>query len=119
MNIPNRLPTYPVRGTIVVNGDPIEAISVFFNSVSPQERVGYHTRGVTDKYGRIAVTTYDVGDGVPAGEYVLTFSKRLNILGEDSPDELNERYEKVQESKHRVTVANGPVDLGEIELITK
>jgi hypothetical protein len=119
LKIPNRLPTFAVKGTILIDGDPVGFVTVKFNPATPQDRGGYQTSGVTDDVGRITVSTYGLGDGAPAGEYVLTFSKREKYVdGSDGPDALNGRYESTQRSPHRIVIANGPFDFGEIKLTT-
>jgi hypothetical protein len=118
-NIPNRLPTFAIRGTVLVDDDPSGSVTVRFNPVIPREKGEHQTMGVTDDNGRITVSTYGLGDGAPAGEYVLTFSKRTRVMGNDGPDALNERYEAIQRSPFKFVVANGPLDIGEIKLTTK
>jgi len=66
--------------------------------------------------------TYQQGDGVPEGEYVLTFAwgqpnRFNNIYG--GPDRLANRYSDPRQPKVRFKVEKGkPADLGRIELST-
>ena len=78
---------------------------------------------MTDVEGKFAISTYQSGDGLPEGEYALTFMwGQLNLISKSygGPDKLNGRYLNAQTSEHRVTVEAGdPIDLGRIELSTR
>lgn len=66
--------TYPVTGTVTVDGTPAPAGVVV--SLHPQftetDRLPIHPRGATDDAGRFKITTYNTDDGAPEGEYVVT-----------------------------------------------
>jgi hypothetical protein len=78
---------------------------------------------MTGPDGKFAISTYQSADGVPAGEYLLTFVwGRFDMISKSygGPDKLNGRYADHQKSEHRVQVESGkPTDLGRIELTTK
>ena len=81
------------------------------------ERVAF-----TDEEGKFEISTYESSDGVPAGEYALTFMwGKWNMSGSyGGPDKLNDRYTDPKTSEVKVTVKDGePTDLGTIELTTK
>jgi hypothetical protein len=77
----------------------------------------------TDAQGKFELSSYVKGDGVPEGDYVLTFLwGELNLVSTNygGPDKLMERYKSPEESKVKFTAKQGtPLDLGTIELTTK
>jgi hypothetical protein len=120
LNIPNRLRTFPVKGTVLVDGEPAGFVKVKFNPVTPLDTGGFQTNGVTMPDGRLVVSTYGLGDGAPAGEYVLTFSKReMHSDGSHGPDELNGRYESAQNSPHLIEIENSRHNEVDVELTTQ
>jgi len=78
---------------------------------------------MTGPDGKFAISTYQSADGVPAGDYVLTFTwGTFNMISKSygGPDKLKGRYADLQKSQHRFTVEPGkPTDLGRIELSAK
>jgi len=120
-----RVPTYPVRGRVTVDGQPPgSALQIECHPV-----VGMDTRNPTvsrtesDEAGNFKISTYAAGDGVPAGDYVLTATwLTFNLMSRDytGPDKLNGRYSDPQTSSVKITVRPGEeTDLGEIKLTTK
>src|SRR5262245_41463518 len=68
------LETYPVKGTVLVDGKPAKEVSVLFH---PKQEVGnrpYVPSGKTDEKGEFALSSFVEGDGAPAGEYDVTFT---------------------------------------------
>jgi hypothetical protein len=121
---PPRKETYPVTGQVYVDGKPVENVAVTCVDVKGMDKEKptlSETR--TDKDGKFKISTYQSGDGVPVGDYVLTFYwGELNLLSMSygGPDKLNERYKDPGASTHKFTVKKGaPTDLGKIELTTK
>ena len=77
---------------------------------------------MTDKDGVFNLSTYVAGDGVPEGDYVLTFQwGTLNTFRHTfEGDKLNGRYTDPTNSVAKFTAKYGePTDLGEIKLTTK
>ena len=76
----------------------------------------------TDEEGNFKISTFEAGDGVPVGDYVLTFAwGKMNLLTmQYSGDKFNGKYADPKTSTHKFTVKEGvPTDLGTIELTTK
>jgi len=74
---------------------------------------------VTKEGGTFSVSTYDEADGVPPGEYVLTFAwGEYNVFSRSyEADKLKKRYVDPKKSEFRLTVVEGqPVDMGRIDL---
>jgi hypothetical protein len=116
--------TCSVTGVVLVDGEPVKNLSVTCHAVSAKSGKNPSIASVlTDDEGNFTFTSFENGDGLPEGEYALTFfwgTMNLASMHYDGPDKLNGRYNDVATSRFRVTVENGAaVDIGEIELTTK
>jgi hypothetical protein len=121
---PSRKPTYPVQGEVYVDGQPAGQLAVYCNNLQGMDTQNPSTTNAfTDDAGKFRLSTYLSGDGVPEGEYVLTFvwgRHNLITMTYGGPDKLKNRYIDPKKSNVRFTVEKGrPVDLGRIELTTK
>src|SRR5437762_1672215 len=72
--VANRKPTFQVTGKVVVDGSPAEDLQVTCHNVDGIDTQN-PTSSATDtgKDGAFSISTYAGGDGVPEGDYVLTF----------------------------------------------
>ena len=107
-----RKATSPATGTVTVDGlppgtgvqiqcHPMAAADTDHPSVSATE---------TDPAGKFAISTYESGDGLPAGEYTLTFTwQEFNVMSRSysGEDQLNGRYSDPQTSTIKLTVKEG------------
>src|SRR5262249_36217051 len=74
-----RKPVHPVRGSIFVDGQPAADAFVLFHPVSDPDRYPTKAFGRVGKDGSFRLSTYDTGDGAPAGDYAVTITwRRLN-----------------------------------------
>jgi hypothetical protein len=113
--------TFPVRGEVYVDGRPADALAVRCTDLQGVDADQPTLSATfTDDAGKFALSTYRSGDGVPQGEYVLTFEwGKWNFFSGTygGPDKLKGRYRNPDASEFRVSVTGkGPVDLGRIEL---
>lgn len=84
----------PVEGSLTINGKPAEGAMLVFHPSHGEEfdARGSRPRANVEKDGHFQVTTYDAGDGLPAGEYDVA------VLWFDDPnsaaphDKLGGRY---------------------------
>jgi len=116
--------TSPVTGQVLVDGQPAQRLSVTCHDVNRLDKQNVpRPVGLTGEDGKIEFSSYQKADGVPQGEYVLTFTwgewddywKKFS-----GPDRLKGRYADPQKSTFRLTVKDrGPTDLGTIELSTE
>ena len=122
---PNRQPTAPVTGRVLIDGEPAPAnVRLIFYNVDEKVTGALKNLSVfTDEEGKFAPQTYDTGDGLPVGDYALTAE-----WGEYTPgmratysgDKFNGRYSNPNESEIKFTVKEDePLDLGDIELTTQ
>jgi len=121
---PSRKPTYPVTGEVYVDGQPAAELAVRCTDVKGLDKENPTiSSAFTDEEGKFEISTYEAADGVPAGEYILTFmwGQWNRVSGSyGGPDKLGDRYSNPETSEHRITVKEGePTDLGRIELTTK
>jgi hypothetical protein len=116
---------YPVTGVVTVDGEPADGCQVWlyrtFDDDHPRRVAPY---GVCDAAGRFAVNSYSVGDGAPAGEYVLTveWKMRSGVLGQnlDGPDQLAGAFADREANRKRpgfvLTVGKGPLEVPPLAL---
>lgn len=121
---PNRLKTFPVTGTVLVDGKPAESLAITCHNVKGLDtKTPTLSQAFTDKDGKFEIGTYNKGDGVPEGEYVLTYlwgDWQPISMAYGGPDKLNDRYNSPEKSPTKFKVEKGkPLDLGKIELTTK
>lgn len=133
---PKTLPTFPVSGVVQINGKPTPSVHVW---MSPEDKMpdyvdpklGAPHSATTDENGKFKITTYNSGDGAPAGKYVLSFYWEGNpkVVPFSNPDEpridpvavkFNNKYSNPQKSSFKATVDAGKsTDLGTLDLATK
>ncbi len=107
--------TYPTRGKVIVNGAPAENVIVMFHfqGESPDVRQSVPF-GLTNADGVFEMTTYEKGDGVPAGEYGLTLYWPMRKG--NSPDRLAGAYLDSSNPLLTVTTEKKRHELPPIEL---
>ncbi|MGE5191197.1 MAG: hypothetical protein ACM3U2_01765, partial [Deltaproteobacteria bacterium] len=119
----NRTPTYPVVGAVLVDGQPVEMLAVRCVRLSEADKEHpTESQCFTAADGTFEISTYEAGDGVPEGEYVLTFQwGEWNLFSRTyDGDKLDGRYSDPAKSATKFEVVAGePTDLGTIELTTK
>jgi hypothetical protein len=71
-----KLPVFPVKGKLLMDGKPMIAAAIMFNPVAkfPPGVSHMQPRATADENGDFTVTTYNPGDGAPAGDYKITIS---------------------------------------------
>jgi hypothetical protein len=123
---PFRKPTFPVIGKVTVDGSvPSSSIQVHcYSTGTIDTEHPTFSQTETKPDGTFEISTYQSGDGVPVGDYVLTFIwQEFNMFNRTyaGPDKLNNRYSDPKTSEIKLTVKEGgaPTDLGEIKLTTK
>jgi hypothetical protein len=62
---------YPVKGRVLVNGQPAEGVTVRFVSLDDPDDPLVRPLGTTDAGGWFTATTYKKDDGLPAGSYAV------------------------------------------------
>jgi len=120
----NRKPTYAVKGTVHVDGKPEEGIRVEMHDekgLDPKQPT--YSSAFTDAEGKFEFSTYENGDGVPEGNYAITYMwGKLNVMSMayGGPDKLKNKYVDPKKTPFKLSVAKGKSNnLGVVELTTK
>ena len=112
-----------MSGTVSVDGQPAALLSVTLHDVNGMDQeIPTISAATTKEDGTFAISTFEAEDGVPAGEYVVTFKwGKYNAFSKSfDGDKLKGKYNDPHKSEVKVTVTEGqPTDLGRIELSTK
>lgn len=118
----------PVHGKVQIDGKPyqpeegklaqltIRAVPLKPVGTAADQKInaGVST-GAVDPSGEFWMMSYKAKDGLPPGEYALTFS--LITDPRRKTDALKNRYDTVENSPKKITVEAGkPLDVGTIEL---
>lgn len=65
----------PVKGTVLLNGQPVSGATVTFSN----EKAPRSAQGVTDAEGKFQLTSYDTNDGAIEGEHSITITKAAAV----------------------------------------
>jgi hypothetical protein len=122
---PFRKATSPAKGTVTVDGlPPGTGIQIQCHPTgAPDSEHPTVSATETDPAGKFAISTYESGDGLPAGDYTLTFTwQEFNVISRSyaGEDKLNGRYSDPATSTIKLTVKEGEEnDMGVIALTTE
>ena len=121
---PNEKQVFKIKGFVTVDGKPVPEIQVgLHDKAGPDNKQPTFPQGFTDANGNIRISTYEEGDGAPAGDYSVTFAwQELNLMSRSygGPDKLNKKYSDPKNTPFSITLGEGqPNDLGNVELTTK
>ena len=79
--------TFPAEGTLTLDGKPFGPARLTFN---PDQANKPHPTGVVDSAGNIVVTSFVMGDGLPAGEYKVFISSDPMVQTPEHPQIYND-----------------------------
>jgi hypothetical protein len=122
---PFRKVVVPVKGRVTVDGKaPTSPIKIDCHNTGTLDNVHPTVSWcTTGEDGSFALSTYVTGDGVPEGDYALTyFWGEMNLVSMNygGKDKLKNKYLKPADSPTKFSAKEGkPVDLGEVALTTK
>lgn len=110
-----RMEVYPVHGTVSLNGTPAAGADlVFYGTDEALQTVDAPIpKARADEQGRYEVSSFEPGDGAPAGEYRVTVVWRQSDSNDPenrdlARDRLQGKYADPQTSPLRVTVKPEP-----------
>ena len=118
----NEKPVVPVSGVVHVNGKPTAGIKIKFHAATQQTSHHVFPKATTGSEGKFTAWTYRIDDGLPPGDYTLTFidhSKKKPMMREsNAPDLLRGKYSNPKNAEHKITVPEGsePIVMDTIEL---
>jgi hypothetical protein len=111
-----RLPVFPVTGQVLFAGKPTPRALLVFHPVVENS---LRPLGTVDEDGTFTLTTYEQGDGAPAGDYTVTVEwRRLATVDDDQrpPNRLPARYLNPKSSGITARVGEGDNVLPPIQL---
>lgn len=118
----------PLKGEVTVGGSPTTNLTISaLNEKDLEEQMKWRnvgsqrslaTNGSVAPDGKFSFTTRDLNDGLPAGNYIILFSKYVeNGVNDPSADSFNSQYNDPTTSTYKVTLEKGkPHDMGKIDL---
>lgn len=114
---------YPVKGKILVNGQPANECQILLNR-NYEDKHPVTPMAMTNENGEFEITTYYAKDGAPEGEYIatITWRERSGLMkGEfEGVDRLDGAYATTEKTKNLpgfvVKVERQPVVLPTFEL---
>jgi hypothetical protein len=90
-----KLATFPVMGTVLIDGKPVPQATVAFHKYNETTKAWQQVcDGLTDVNGRFQVTTYTKNDGCPVGEYAVTVRRSGKGVSDDESPEKNQLPER-------------------------
>jgi hypothetical protein len=109
---------YPVKGRVLVNGEPAEGVTVRFMSLNDPDDPLVRPSATTDAAGWFTATTYKKEDGVPAGSYAVTlvWLPKGYVGPRESANKLPTRYGEAATSGIQVQIRAGSNELPPFEL---
>lgn len=121
--ITDKVPLTRVTGTVLVDGVPMSGVHIQYvpQGAIAEKRERYLNRFflLSGNGGRFSLSTYQTGDGIPYGEYVLEF-KWIEQRLSGELDKLGGHYANAKLPFMIIQVEeNHDLDLGEIELKTR
>ena len=115
-----RIPTFPVSGKVLVNGKPAADLFVYFHPTPKKDDQSFIPFAQTDENGDFKLNTFKNGDGVPAGDFLVTFEwneKSGTFKNQfQGPDRLKGKFSKPESSTFKVTITNESTILEPFEL---
>jgi hypothetical protein len=109
---------FTVRGSVMFEGKPTPNAVVFFHPQGEPRSGTPMSSGVVGPDGSFEITTFQPGDGAPAGMYAVSivWKKPAAVGDRDEVYLLPERYINPQTSGLRVEVKEGPNQLAPFQL---
>jgi hypothetical protein len=92
--VKGRPPVYRASGQVLYQGKPLEGAFVTF---TPTGGGTHGASGRTDAEGRFTLTTFEPGDGAPAGRYRVTVTKAKAVVTPDPVDPIANPPLKVEQ----------------------
>jgi hypothetical protein len=116
------VPVYPARGTVLYQGAPAEGAKVVLYDTNRQDPKAPFPTGEVQPDGTFRLTSYEEGDGAPAGTYKVTITwlepipEGVNREMYSPADRLGGRYANPEQSPLEVTIVEGNNELEPLEL---
>lgn len=120
----DRVDVYPVKGKVLVKGKPVEGVTIAFYAEVPAAdgKKNPLPAGTSDANGEYYLTSYDPGDGAPAGSYKVVASwnekRPANFTGGvfEPKDRLQGRFANPEKSTLKSQVPEGGGEIPAFDL---
>lgn len=116
------IPTYPVTGRVLTEGEPAAGVFVKFTPLDALESPSpLSAQAQTGPDGTFSLSTYEKGDGAPVGRYAVTLtwpSQPANAMrsADPGPDRLRGRYADPKNAEWTIEVGEGENTLTPFEI---
>ena len=96
--VPKKRPTYPVAGSVTLDGKPLAGVTVRLTETGPKAgKTPLVADALTDETGRFLLTTYTRNDGCPEGEFLVSVYRipggpGVPVSDEPAPSDIPEKY---------------------------
>lgn len=109
--------THPARGRVTINGEPAEGAVVELHPQGERPDVrNSRPWAVVQQDGSYTLSTYETGDGAPAGAYAATVRWPPDVSQPSLADRLDGAYATPQRSRWTFDVVEGDNALPPIEI---
>lgn len=109
--------THPASGQVTINGEPPTGALVHLFSAGEKVDVrASRPWGVVQDDGTFTLTTYETGDGAPAGEYAFTIVWPVDSSVPSLSDRLGYQFSQPEQSKWKFTIKEGDNILPPVEM---
>jgi hypothetical protein len=109
----DRKPVFPAGGTLTIAGKPAVGVFVVYIPVKAEDDTPPRATALTQADGSYKLTTYETGDGAPAGDFKITLLyERLSspFLKKSEPaPKIDTKYLKPNSTPLRAAVGRDPV----------
>ncbi|MEX2174793.1 MAG: hypothetical protein WD872_10555 [Pirellulaceae bacterium] len=110
--------TYPARGRITINGAaPAGAVVELQATGEAADVRNSRPWAVVQDDGSYTLSTYEIGDGAPAGEYAISIKWPPDVSKPSLADRLGNAYSNPSGSQWKATVSAGENQLPLIEIV--
>lgn len=123
--VEERPPLHPVQGMLKVNGQPAEGAMIVLHPLDGQsfDSRGSRPRATVNADGTFELTTYQSGDGAPAGDYHVSILWFDNPDSDSPNDRLGGRFANPESNGLHVTIEENkslidPIHLDGVPLVT-
>lgn len=122
-------PLEPVSGTVTIDGAPVAGVAVTFFPAG-QGAKGNPSTGTTDASGKYSLKHRSGKDGIPAGDYIVIFSRMALPDGSPIPpgktaadvgavEQIPEQYRSLENLTNGVAVGKGGKTDANFDIKTK
>ncbi|MBW3595795.1 MAG: hypothetical protein KY475_00810 [Planctomycetes bacterium] len=109
--------TYPAHGRITINGQPPVGAVVELHSTGEQPDVrNSRPWAIVQEDGAYTLSTYEKGDGAPAGDYAVVLRWPPDVTQPSLADRLGGAYAVPERSQWNVMIGEGENELPPIEI---